>query len=306
MIMASVDILLATYNGEKYIKQQIDSIINQTFKDWRLIIHDDGSTDNTLNIIKSFNDCRIEVINDKLHFGSSAYNFMYLLRFSQSPYIMFCDQDDIWFEDKVYRFYNMLLCEDSSIPVAVYSKSLLWNEKEGVLGIGGFDKFPNKLEQLICCNGGIQGCSSMFNRAALDILISFNGRVAMHDHLLNLVVLSFGKAIPINEPLMYYRQHDSNVTGRSNYTLSSWSRVKKSIRLRLPIIDTLHFNTIEDFYCQFKKRMSIDKLKIFEAYLNLPNENILKRSYKIIIYRFSRNNSVTKLLIKNLIHPIKN
>ena len=93
--MAKVDILLATYNGAKYIRSQIMSIICQSFEDWRLIIHDDGSTDETVAIIKRIVDPRIVLIEDEKKFGNPCGNFLYLTQFIESPYAMFCDQDDI-------------------------------------------------------------------------------------------------------------------------------------------------------------------------------------------------------------------
>ena len=106
--MSKIDILLATYNGEKHIKAQILSILAQDNENWNLIIHDDGSTDNTINIIKGFCaiDNRINLIEDNIRFGNPANNFLHLLKKSTANYIMFCDQDDIWFDNKLSLMYS--------------------------------------------------------------------------------------------------------------------------------------------------------------------------------------------------------
>jgi len=100
----TVDILMATYNGEKYIKNQLLSLQQQTFSDWNLLIRDDGSTDNTLDIIQEFkkHDSRIKIIEtDGVKGRGPGRNFLELTKCSLSKYVIFCDQDDIWFEKKL-------------------------------------------------------------------------------------------------------------------------------------------------------------------------------------------------------------
>ena len=95
--MNNIDILMATYNGAKFIASQIRSLQNQTFTDWKLLIHDDGSTDGTIEILNFFcaNDKRINIINDGIQFHNCALNFMHLLKYSDATFCIFCDQDDI-------------------------------------------------------------------------------------------------------------------------------------------------------------------------------------------------------------------
>ena len=97
----SIAILMATYNGEKYLKEQIDSIMNQTNHDWTLYIQDDGSKDKTLDIIKSYSDERIVWVDNGLTRQGCCMNFMSLLNKVESSYYMFCDQDDVWLPEKV-------------------------------------------------------------------------------------------------------------------------------------------------------------------------------------------------------------
>ena len=105
MIEDKIDILMATYNGEKYTVELIDSIINHTYKNWNLLIRDDNSTDRTLEIIKNYQkkDARIRILdNNKVNLGI-VKNFEKLLKISESELIMFSDQDDIWKKGKKIR-----------------------------------------------------------------------------------------------------------------------------------------------------------------------------------------------------------
>jgi len=97
---------MATYNGEQYLRYQLDSILNQSFKDWRLLIHDDGSVDNTLSVIKEYQEKYPEKIihlNDGMRTGGAKNNFFHLMKNATAEYIMFCDQDDFWLTTKVQK-----------------------------------------------------------------------------------------------------------------------------------------------------------------------------------------------------------
>ena len=101
--MIRVSILLSAYNGSKYIKEQLDSIFNQTYKNIEIIVRDDGSSDNTIEILKSYN---IKPIDTKINLGAMG-SFEELLKYalqnSNSDYFMFCDQDDVWDTKKVEK-----------------------------------------------------------------------------------------------------------------------------------------------------------------------------------------------------------
>ena len=98
-----VDILMATYNGEAFVEEQVRSIMAQSFTNWRLLIHDDGSTDQTIAIIQQLQqeDSRIVLINDNVCNLGVARNFIHLVTYATARYCMFCDQDDIWLPNKV-------------------------------------------------------------------------------------------------------------------------------------------------------------------------------------------------------------
>ena len=107
-------ILLATYNGEEYIKEQIESLLHQTYQHWTLIIHDDNSSDNTVNIIKEYVKKypeKIIFIDDDISTGGAKENFAYLLNKIDKnfDYLMFCDQDDVWLNNRIKLFYKKII-----------------------------------------------------------------------------------------------------------------------------------------------------------------------------------------------------
>ncbi|MFQ8958925.1 MAG: glycosyltransferase [Eubacterium sp.] len=98
------DILLATYNGERFLREQLDSLFMQTYGDFKIIAHDDGSTDGTLEILKEYQEKfpgKLKIIEDNISYKSSCKNFLNLIKYSDAEYVMFCDQDDVWLEEKV-------------------------------------------------------------------------------------------------------------------------------------------------------------------------------------------------------------
>jgi len=124
-----VEILMATYNGEKYLKEQIESIINQSYNDWTLLIRDDKSKDNTVSIIEEYErkDSRIKLLRDKKEKLGFVKNFEELLKSSHKEFIMFSDQDDYWEKDKIKNYIEILKKNENLIqkPLLIHSNSFV-------------------------------------------------------------------------------------------------------------------------------------------------------------------------------------
>lgn len=234
-----IDILLSTYNGEKYLTQQLDSILNQTFQQWNLIIRDDGSTDSTLSIIEHYRTQYPPKIRLIEHTGNVGVikSFEALLAHSQSRYIMFCDQDDIWLPHKIELTYNTL-CElevkySATKPIAVHTDLTLINEQGKVIHPSFWqyanirpDLLNNNLKYLAISNSAT-GCTIMINQALKELLLPFPAKVYMHDMLVALTACKHGILHPIHQPTMLYRQHSSNTIGATEYDYSLVSKLKK-------------------------------------------------------------------------------
>jgi len=299
--MAKIDILMATYNGEKYIKEQILSLLGQSLIDWNLIIHDDGSTDNTINIIKELaaSDSRIKLVEDNIKYGSAALNFMHILQFTEADYVMFCDQDDIWYNKKIETMLECIAKKNNDIPQIVYSSAYIWSDNKNTGLILPFF-FPQKLQDFLFLNMGINGCMAMFNKKALDLMKIQSKDQAMHDHLLNLIGVTLGEITYIKEPLMLYRRHSQTVTNGK----IKLNPVKRLLGNRnIPVIDKKHYEAIKLFYKENRKILDKKTSDLIEIYLKMPQNYFIKNISQVIKYKFSIGNSVFPLITKIVVRP---
>lgn len=211
-------VCLATFNGEKYIKEQLDSILYQLDGNDEIIISDDSSTDNTLRIIESYKDKRIKILSDK-KFNSPVFNFDNALKHAKGDYIFLCDQDDVWFSDKVEKMshyleqYDLVVsdCKVVDAELNVISESFF----SGRLSGKGFWKNLTKNTYLGCCMA--------FRKEVLNYVLPFPGNIAMHDIWIGLSVEMRGKSIFLPEQLMLYRRHGLNASfggEKSKYPLT--------------------------------------------------------------------------------------
>ena len=219
---------MATYNGEKYLREQIDSLLAQTYRDWTLYIQDDGSKDATLDIIKEYSDERIVLVDVGLTRQGAGMNFMSLLNMVESEYYMFCDQDDVWFEDKVELSYKRMKEEELRYgmdkPILVFSdasrikdgKVILerefnrkhWPEEEVKKIIVERTKL-DMLRLLPVCGG----CKMFFNKRAKEESFPYIG-LRCHDVIVPMAIAQAeGVFSCIMMPLMYYRIHSTNTCG---------------------------------------------------------------------------------------------
>ena len=221
----TVAILMATYNGEKYIAEQIESILNQTYKDWFLFISDDGSKDATLDIIQTYLDNyndRIRLIGKNGHKGAKN-NFNYLLQQVQEyAYYMFADQDDIWVDEKIeIQLREMLNLEKKNgkdKPLLVFSDMKVVDESLGIISDSFFEysnlnwKEENLLIKYLIHNY-TAGCCMLCNHNMIECAGNIPECATMHDYWIALVAAGIGTIKYIDLPLNLYRQHGGNAIG---------------------------------------------------------------------------------------------
>ncbi len=219
---AQVEILLSTYNGEKYIGVQLDSILQQDYPDWKLTIRDDGSTDATLSIISKYiNKCpeKLRLYSDtEGNLGFSA-SFCKLLRQSTANYVMYCDQDDYWLPSKISTMLAVMLEEETLLPARAHIvfSDLQVADAELNLVSPSFLKMtnylPNKGMQIFFLKNYVPGCNMLFNRKLIEKAMMTDSIINLHDHWLLMVCSAVGKLSFIDKPLMKYRMHDTNAIG---------------------------------------------------------------------------------------------
>lgn len=299
-----VSILMAVYNGEKYINEMIESILNQTYTDFICYIHDDGSTDNTLKICQKYSKMypdKIVLMNYKPT-GSACKNFISMLKYaSETELIMFCDQDDVWLPTKIEETLQLYKLEYNNIPTLIYSDLKIVNSQLEVIA-DSYLSFCNKLNiepslKNIAFEGYIPGCTIMINNMAKEKILEFQNinNIYMHDWWAMQVVLALGgKIIRQDKQLMLYRQHENNCVGTNkislknkvlnnlkkifNKTLSEYKRNRINRALRqlneLKNISGLKKSTIE-FLNDIEKIQQQNKLvrifKYWKIFKNTPN-----------------------------------
>ena len=223
-----VSVCIATYNGARYIREQIDSILFQLGDDDEIIISDDGSTDSTIEILNSFGDPRIKVIRNEGMHGVNA-NFENAILNASGDYIFLSDQDDVWLEGKVKRCMDGL-CEADLVlhDAMIADKDLtsqnktLFSELKIMKGFGA-NFIRNRFT----------GCCMAFRREILQYILPFPKKVSFyHDSWTGLLVLLRGTVVIIDEPLIMFRRHISNSSSAGS---SSSRMIGKRISERLSL-----------------------------------------------------------------------
>lgn len=301
--MQHIDILLATYNGEKYLESQILSLQQQTHKNWTLWIKDDCSTDGTKKIIKKFcnNDDRIiNVENEGVNLGV-AKNFFSLLDCANSNYIIFCDQDDIWFEKKLEILLNEAEQHlNNDIPGIVYCDAYLYSNKTGEIIAQRIQRFnASSLNQFLFLNSGYQGSSTLFNKSLLSYVQNYKREFFMHDDIIALTAHTFGKVHFIPKSLMLYRQHGLNVTG--NFVLNRFDIMKRFFKRDSCVLSKLHYDETKQFYEEFQMHMEPNQRKLFQEYIMYPKSPYFKRLFIIIANGFSLGKFKLPLILKTVL-----
>lgn len=226
--MKAVQVLLSSYNGEKYISQQIESICKQKGVKVYLLIRDDGSTDATCEIIQTYakNHSNVRFYRGK-HAGAQKSFFELMKRVERfADYYAFADQDDYWLCDKLIKAVEQLeKFTDSEEPLLYASKVIYADAKLEHMEPFRYQRkrgasFGNALLENICT-----GCTEVFNRQLLEMVTRhLPASDIWHDWWLYLTASCFGNVVFDDKAYLYYRQHAQNEVGMSNYRLGCWKR----------------------------------------------------------------------------------
>lgn len=301
-----IDILLAVYNGEKYIKAQLDSILGQTCEDWRLLIRDDGSKDNTLAIVNEYMSKypeKIYLITDETNAGGAKYNFYQILKASTSDYIMLADQDDVWDKNKVQNAYNRIIQEEESVgknkPVLCHGDLCVVDGNLNVINASmanmqKLDPQKNKLNDYLVQNN-VTGCTVIFNKALRDMCRSMPKEAVMHDWWFALIASAFGKVCYMERAEILYRQHGNNTEGAKN--LKNPIYLLKRLFNRKQIKKNLSktYFQARAFYNEYENELNSSQKEIINAYISLEKSNKIRKYMIIKKYGFMKSGFARKL-----------
>lgn len=303
--MPKVTILLATFNGERYLKDQLNSILNQTFEDFVCYIHDDGSTDKTKLILKEYENISSKIkILDYPSCGSAKLNFMSLLNYVDTPYVMFCDQDDVWISNKIekcYKYINSIVVNNKNKNVLVFSDLKIVNENLEILS-NSYEKYENiVVENNISLNKVIVrnvtcGNTMIMTKELCDIIrkCKHPEKIVMHDYWFMLVACTIGEVKYIREPLVLYRQHNQNVCGAHSSNKKKWDKSISNYFIELRKLGFQQFIAAKKNWIKMCREQALELAELDE----LPYE------YKKLCNEFGRLNKKCK--IRRLIFYKKN
>lgn len=314
----TVVIILATYNGEKYIEEQIRSIQEQGYQSWCLLIRDDCSTDGTVQLIKrmAVNDKRISLLNhDDSNIGvvkSFGLLMEEALKDENTEYVFFSDQDDVWSSkklevmlqrfseiEKLSRVENEAILIHSDLEVVDATLSTI---NESFMSYQAIRHESVAAWQVLAVQNFVTGCSMAINRSLLEQAQPLPTTTIMHDWWIALFASIYGHIEFIDETLLKYRQHESNEVGAKGFwgyinpfsqnLLSRWKNGAKHFNLALGQVNELLNRGIH-----FQKEMDnevIGELKVVANILRLPR---LKRFILLPKIHIRRQNKLTNILL---------
>ncbi|MDR0921034.1 MAG: glycosyltransferase family 2 protein [Lactobacillales bacterium] len=263
-------ILLSTYNGEQFLREQIDSILAQTLQNWTLYIRDDGSSDGTVAIIREYTKAHenIHFFNEQRQENVGVIrSFLGLLKGVEADYYCFCDQDDVWFPEKVQVTLEKMLTLPKEAPNLVYTDLEVVDEHLVRLFPSMIRKqsdHPNLDLLSEITENTVTGCTMMINEALKKKATSNATSIIMHDWWFALIAAAFGNLVYLDQPTVYYRQHSNNVLGA------------RTLRKRLARFKRGKY--VEDYWTliHMTQQQARDLLTFFDGELTVEQKELLE------------------------------
>jgi glycosyltransferase involved in cell wall biosynthesis len=304
----SVDIVLATYNGDRFLDAQIQSILAQDYPHWRLIIRDDGSSDCTIEIIQDYlqkEPNRLQWIdrNSSQNLGI-IQNFNYLLTNTTADYIFLCDQDDVWQSNKLTESLAVMQQLEQQwgqeTPILIFSDLTVVTDQMKVICSSfwqahNLDPHRSALQNLLLRNM-ITGCTVLINRALKNCALPIPNNAFMHDWWLGLVASSFGKIGYLSQPTILYRQHENNQVGAQGLTQKFiLSRLQQPYRIRAYYQKTIKQTQI--FLERYGSQLDSETQQILSAYATLSDQSFWQKRSIILKYGFFDSGWVRNMVL---------
>ena len=291
----TVAILLATYNGEQFLKQQLDSIVSQTYQNFRVYISDDCSNDATLIILQEYQEKFPDKIFYKINTKNIAYvkNFEKLLYEVEEKYIAFSDQDDVWQSDKLETLMmEILKMQENSHEraILIHSDLSMIDENGNFIENSYFSYRKYKLKNKkdlghILGPCGVMGNTILMNEELKNLVLPFPEKLDTHDYWIAIHAELFGIRKTLQHKLVKYRIHKSNASNSSVNLIKN--KIKFSRIIKLPNKDTNRKYFLPQLLKKIKNKKDGEIVKAYIKYLNCDGN-------KIIIYFYLLKYSLVK------------
>ncbi|WP_102127275.1 glycosyltransferase family 2 protein [Deinococcus planocerae] len=293
-------IVLATYNGERFLEQQLESILSQMGDRDELLVHDDGSTDGTRELLRRIAG-QESMVRLLVHppAGGPKENFAFLLGQTSARYVYCADQDDVWMPGKldrfeqVIQFYESVYGEDT--PLLVHSDLSLIDEagspiSDSLWYYQAIDPRWGDHFNLIMTQNAVTGCAMMVNRALLKIALPIPCQAVMHDWWLAMVACAFGKVVWLPEVTVLYRQHRDNNVGAKRFVINPVKQFQYREQIRTSLLEsTAQAGAFAQRY------VDSPWVELARIYSELPSLSYPSRRYSLVRHKFFKST-----LLKNL------
>ncbi len=307
-----VIVLMATYNGSKYLVEQIESIKNQTYKNWVLVIRDDGSNDDTLSIINEYAEANKNIILVSKKKGTESgacANFSALYTWAKEnlnpEYIMFSDQDDIWKPRKIESTFNLMREIEMKFdsPLLVYSDLELINEEGRSLNLY-IDVLPEITLNRVIAQNYCFGCTLLLNKKLIELIKEIPTDAENHDYWVALVAVGLGKTLFLKNSEILYRLHSNNVSSQGNSSKSRLKRYTKGFESEVGKLG-LRIRMLKTFFEFYHEKLSEENQRMLYDYIISYEKGFINvlmnlKKYKIIRINYVQNVAFLFLIMKFL------
>lgn len=287
-----VEILLATYNGEKYLREQLYSIFAQSCDDFCILARDDGSKDGTVDILNEFAGKfpnKMKIIHTETATHSAKDNFIELINHASAEYVMLCDQDDFWKPDKISVSLKAMRLNDDGEPLLLHSDLEVADEELNGISpsyneMMGLNAGYITLEKLLTYNC-VTGCTIMMNKALYEMIKYPPSRMIMHDWWIALCAEVFGRILYLDETTVLYRQHKDNVVGARKKDMIYVAENAEMLRNRI----FASYEQAEAFLEFYRGKIPRSKFNIIRGYAILAQMNKFERAVNLLRYGYTKS-----------------
>lgn len=294
-----ISIIMAVYNGEKYLPEQLDSILQGSYQDFMIHIFDDGSSDGSREVIGQYAEKYPQRITP--HFNEKNQgvikNFLGGLKAQEADYYMFCDQDDVWLPEKLQHTLDCMQQReklDQSKPIAVFGDARMVDGNLAQLHPSFQRQSGYRTDHLdlghMLMENKLIGCTMMLNHRLRSLISQASENMRMHDWWIALVAAAFGEIYYLDEPLLLYRQHGGNVVGGASQKEYRKDRISKLGKQRVVLYQTCA--QAAAFLDVYGDRLGTEQKKIVQAFATLPEANWFVRRVRLFRYGFWKSGIV--------------